>query len=81
MCICLGYKLIEKLQQRQCFRAEIVKEEFTVEKNKRVFFALKNITKELQELYEQYRREFKTRFEWREIELEEVSSGVGSCRF
>ncbi|CAD8191753.1 unnamed protein product [Paramecium octaurelia] len=57
--------LIEKLQQRQSFRSQIVKENYLCQKNKKVFAALKSLTYEIKGL-------LKYKFFWREVDVDQI---------
>ncbi|CAD8098147.1 unnamed protein product [Paramecium primaurelia] len=57
--------LIEKLQQRQSFRSQIMKENYLCQKNKKVFAALKSLTYEIKCL-------LKYKFFWREVDVDQI---------
>ncbi|CAD8118436.1 unnamed protein product [Paramecium sonneborni] len=57
--------LIEKLQQRQSFRSQILKENYLCQKNKKIFVALRSLTNEIKGL-------LKYKFFWREVDVDQI---------
>ncbi|CAD8099699.1 unnamed protein product [Paramecium primaurelia] len=57
--------LIEKLQQRQSLRSQILKDNYLCQKNKRIFALLRNLNYEIN-------AQLKFKFFWREVDVDQI---------